>query len=54
MKLLAEESLKPYLEILKSRFDQANRPFHMLAYMLHPSFNGKLLTTEGNCKTVAD
>ena len=46
MKLLAEESLKPYLEILKNWFDQAIRPFHMLAYMLHPLHNGKLLTTD--------
>ena len=46
LKLLQEESLKPYQKTLKNRFQCAVTPHHILANMLHPKYRGSRLNSE--------
>ncbi|CAL4113663.1 unnamed protein product, partial [Meganyctiphanes norvegica] len=39
-KLLTEPLLAPHCDTVQKRFDKAIQPCHMVAYMLHPKYNG--------------
>lgn len=38
--LMKEESLQPHIEIVEKRMSQSLEPFHFLAYLLHPKYQG--------------
>lgn len=44
--LLKETTLEPYRELIKQRMDQALKPFHFLAYLMHPVYKGRNLTSQ--------
>ena len=44
--LKENENLNPYVQIIDKRFNQALTPFHFLANMLNPKYNGKRLTQD--------
>ena len=44
--LLEDQNLKPHQKEVEKRFKQAIQPCHLTAYMLHPAYQGKRLTTD--------
>jgi len=44
LKLLNEEEIEPYRNILEKRFSEAITPAHLLAYMLHPQYDNTRLS----------
>lgn len=44
--LKENENLNPYVQIIDKRFHQALTPFHFLANMLNPKYNGKRLNQD--------
>jgi hypothetical protein len=44
--LLENESLRQHYKVIEKRFKQAIQPFHLMAYILHPSYGGSKLNAE--------